>query len=160
MQYLEGERRGSEVSRTRAHLSPKEPERDETMTAATENLNKWLFYFDRFNNHEISAKLDQALCEATEEKMVEVQEASDLSWIEVCLNEPLSSHDLNTTLFTVQVYATRCRCADAVPSDTQMELYDGVLPCTRQPETDIRRPASVSRPVGFLEEDLIRIFRY
>jgi len=55
---------------------------DESMTAATKNLEKWLFYFDRFNNHEISAKLDQALCEATEEKMVEVQEASDLSWIE------------------------------------------------------------------------------
>jgi len=52
------------------------------MTAATKNLEKWLFYFDRFNNHEISAKLDQALCEVTEEKMVEVQEASDLSWIE------------------------------------------------------------------------------
>lgn len=69
-------------------ISPKEPERDETMTAATENLNKWLFYFDRFNNHEISAKLDQALCEATEEKMVEVQEASDLSWIEVRPNTP------------------------------------------------------------------------
>lgn len=60
----------------------KEPERDEVMTAATKNLEKWLFYFDRFNNHELSAKLDQALCEATEEKMVEVQEASDLSWIE------------------------------------------------------------------------------
>ena len=53
------------------------------MTAATKNLEKWLFYFDRFNNHELSAKLDQELCEATEEKMVEVQEASDLSWIEV-----------------------------------------------------------------------------
>jgi len=60
----------------------KEPERDESMTAATKNLEKWLFYFDRFNNHEVSAKLDQALCEATEERMVEVQEASDLSWIE------------------------------------------------------------------------------
>ena len=69
--------------RTLAHLHSKEPERDESMTAATKNLEKWLFYFDRFNNHEISAKLDQALCEATEEKMVEVQEASDLSWIEV-----------------------------------------------------------------------------
>ena len=56
------------------------------MTAATENLSKWLFYFDRFNNHEISSKLDQALCEATEEKMIEVQEASDLSWIEVSFN--------------------------------------------------------------------------
>ena len=130
------------------------------MTAATENLNKWLFYFDRFNNHEISAKLDQALCEATEEKMVEVQEASDLSWIEVRPNMPLPSQDLITNPFTVQVYATRCRCANAMPSDTQMELYDGVLPCTGQPETDIRRSASVSHTVSFLEDDLTRVFHY
>ena len=87
MQYLEGEKRGSAVSVTgiRTHLHLKEPERDELMTAATKNLEKWLFYFDRFNNHEVSAKLDQALCEATEEKMIEVQKASDLSWIEVSL---------------------------------------------------------------------------
>jgi len=130
------------------------------MTAATENLNKWLFYFDRFNNHEISAKLDQALCEATEEKMVEVQEASDLSWIEVRPNAPRPSHNLIANPFTVQVYATCCRCADAVPTDTQMELYDGVLPCTRQPETDIRRPASVSHSAGFIEGDLTKIFRF
>jgi hypothetical protein len=88
LQHLEGEKHGSEVAlKTGARSSPvKEPERNETMTAATKNLEKWLFYFDRFNNHELSAKLDQALCEATEEKMVEVQEASDLSWIEVGIN--------------------------------------------------------------------------
>lgn len=88
MQYLEGEKHDSAVARTgtRAHLPAKEPERDESMTVATKNLEKWLFYFDRFNNHELSAKLDQALCDGTEEKMVEVQEASDLSWIEVGAN--------------------------------------------------------------------------
>ena len=87
---MEGEKRDYEVGRTgtRAHLPLKEPERDELMTAATKNLEKWLFYFDRFNNHEISAKLDQALCEATEEKRIEVQEASDLSWIEVGPSTP------------------------------------------------------------------------
>ena len=90
MQHLEGEKRGSVVvgPGTRAYLHSKEPERDESMTAATKNLEKWLFYFDRFNNHDLSAKLDQALCEATEERMVEVQEASDLSWIEVSANPP------------------------------------------------------------------------
>jgi ariadne-1 len=67
------------------------------MTAATKNLEKWLFYFDRFNNHEISAKLDQGLCEATEERMVEVQEASDLSWIEVSPSAPQLACDLITT---------------------------------------------------------------
>ena len=93
--------------------------------------HKWLFYFDRFNNHEISAKLDQALCEATEEKMVEVQEASDLSWIEVGPRVPWLPRDLIVNSFAVQVYATCRGCTDAVPSHTQMELYDGVLPCTR-----------------------------
>ena len=69
------------------------------MTAATKNLEKWLFYFDRFNNHELSSKLDQALCEATEEKMVEVQEASDLSWIEVGIDAPWFPHRSNHKAF-------------------------------------------------------------
>lgn len=64
---------------------PLDPDGD--MTEAQRNLEKWLFYFDRYNNHELSAKLDQELCERTEEKMVEVQETSQLSWIEVWLPE-------------------------------------------------------------------------
>ncbi|EPQ58678.1 hypothetical protein GLOTRDRAFT_115002 [Gloeophyllum trabeum ATCC 11539] len=60
----------------------KEPEPDENMTDAKKSLEKWLFYFDRFNNHEVSANLDQELVERTKEKVVKVQEASNLSWIE------------------------------------------------------------------------------
>ncbi|KAI0933542.1 hypothetical protein AcV5_005664 [Taiwanofungus camphoratus] len=60
----------------------KEPEPDDAKAEAQQNLEKWLFYFDRFNNHELSARLDQELGERTEEKMVEVQETSGLSWIE------------------------------------------------------------------------------
>ncbi|KAH9911679.1 uncharacterized protein BXZ73DRAFT_93341 [Epithele typhae] len=60
----------------------KEPDPDEAKTAAKANLDKWLFYFDRFNNHEISARLDEELCARTEEKMVEWQETSKMSWIE------------------------------------------------------------------------------
>ena len=75
----------------------KEPEPDESKTAARQNLEKWLFYFDRFNNHEISARLDEELCSRTEEKMVEWQETSKMSWIEVrdlgrgCLARALNS---------------------------------------------------------------------
>jgi hypothetical protein len=101
------------------------------MTAATKNLEKWLFYFDRFNNHELSAKLDQALCEATEEKMVEVQEASDLSWIEVSTEVLQLSHASVTSPSIVQVHAKCCRCADPMPSDAQMELCHGILPRPR-----------------------------
>ncbi|KAI0648414.1 hypothetical protein C8Q79DRAFT_955355 [Trametes meyenii] len=60
----------------------KEPEPDVSETTAKQNLEKWLFYFDRFNNHEISARLDEELCTRTEEKMVEWQETSKMSWIE------------------------------------------------------------------------------
>ncbi|KAI0333171.1 hypothetical protein GY45DRAFT_1432668 [Cubamyces sp. BRFM 1775] len=60
----------------------KEPEPKESETKAKQNLEKWLFYFDRFNNHEISARLDEELCTRTEEKMVEWQETSKMSWIE------------------------------------------------------------------------------
>ena len=61
----------------------KEPEKDDAMTAAGQNLEKWLFYFDRFNNHELSSRLDQELVERAEEKVTEVQKSSNLSWIEV-----------------------------------------------------------------------------
>ncbi|CCM05769.1 uncharacterized protein FIBRA_08002 [Fibroporia radiculosa] len=60
----------------------KEPEPDAANTEAKQNLEKWLFYFDRFNNHELSVRLDEELVEQTEEKMLEVQESSELSWIE------------------------------------------------------------------------------
>lgn len=68
----------------------KEPEPDDAKAEAQQNLEKWLFYFDRFNNHELSARLDQELGERTEEKMVEVQETSGLSWIEVRVSPSLS----------------------------------------------------------------------
>ena len=54
----------------------------QTQTQAQANLEKWLFYYDRYTNHELSAKLDQELYAQTEEKMVEVQNSSGLSWIQ------------------------------------------------------------------------------
>jgi ariadne-1 len=53
---------------------------------AQANLEKWLFYYDRFTNHELSAKLDRDLYDQTEEKMIEVQNTSGLSWIEARYN--------------------------------------------------------------------------
>ena len=90
--------------------------------------------------------------------MVEVREASDLSWIEVRPDVSWPSNDLIPKPFTVQVQITRCRCADTVPSDTQMELYDGVLSRTRQAETDIRGSISVSHTFGFVEHNFVGIF--
>ena len=67
-----------------------EPPRTADMDEAKVNLERWLFYFDRFNNHEISAKLDQELVEGMAGKMLEIQQRSDLSWIEV-----VSFHDVS-----------------------------------------------------------------
>jgi ariadne-1 len=49
---------------------------------AKANLEKWYFYYDRYTNNEVSAKLDQELCEQIEKKIVDVQTASGLSWIQ------------------------------------------------------------------------------
>jgi len=46
-------------------------------------LERYLHYYNRYANHEQSAKLDKELYEKTEKKMELVQQASDLSWIEV-----------------------------------------------------------------------------
>jgi ariadne-1 len=59
-----------------------EPELTEDMTEAKRNLERWLFYFDRFNNHELSAKLDVELVERSEERIKEVQDETGMSWIE------------------------------------------------------------------------------
>ncbi|GAA5919530.1 hypothetical protein JCM6882_004763 [Rhodosporidiobolus microsporus] len=46
-------------------------------------LEKYLFYYNRFANHEQSIKLEADLYARTEKKMEELQEQSTLSWIEV-----------------------------------------------------------------------------
>ncbi|KAL2914277.1 hypothetical protein HK105_206223 [Polyrhizophydium stewartii] len=46
-------------------------------------LERYLHYFNRYDNHDKSAKLDKDLYEKTEKKMEEMQQSSELSWIEV-----------------------------------------------------------------------------
>lgn len=60
-----------------------EPPKSDQMNEASANLERWMFYYDHFSNHELSAALDQNLVEMVEEKIVAIQESSDLSWIEV-----------------------------------------------------------------------------
>ncbi|CAG8635575.1 28801_t:CDS:2, partial [Dentiscutata erythropus] len=47
------------------------------------SLERYLHYYNRFANHEQSAKLDRELYNKTEKKMEEMQQTSNLSWIEV-----------------------------------------------------------------------------
>ncbi|KAI8927296.1 hypothetical protein BC831DRAFT_398800 [Entophlyctis helioformis] len=46
-------------------------------------LERYLHYYNRYANHEQSAKLDKELYEKTERKMDDMQQSSELSWIEV-----------------------------------------------------------------------------
>lgn len=46
-------------------------------------LERYLHYFNRYANHEQSARLDQQLYLRIEKKMEELQHTSDLTWIEV-----------------------------------------------------------------------------
>jgi ariadne-1 len=46
-------------------------------------LERYLHFYNRYANHQQSAKLDKELYEKTEKKMEEMQRSSDLSWIEV-----------------------------------------------------------------------------
>ncbi|OAD00979.1 hypothetical protein MUCCIDRAFT_43025 [Mucor lusitanicus CBS 277.49] len=47
------------------------------------SLERYLHYWTRYTNHQNSSKLDQALYHKTESAMLQVQNTSDLTWIEV-----------------------------------------------------------------------------
>ncbi|KAL2752149.1 hypothetical protein ACRALDRAFT_2044959 [Sodiomyces alcalophilus JCM 7366] len=47
------------------------------------SLERYLHYYNRYANHEQSAKLDKDIYHKTEKKMVELQRESGMSWIEV-----------------------------------------------------------------------------
>lgn len=48
-----------------------------------QSLERYLHYYNRYANHEQSAKLDKDLYNKTEKKMISLQTSSGLSWIEV-----------------------------------------------------------------------------
>jgi ariadne-1 len=47
------------------------------------SLERYLHYYNRYANHEQSARLDKDIALKTEKKMVQLQSASGMSWIEV-----------------------------------------------------------------------------
>ncbi|EGE08443.1 IBR domain-containing protein [Trichophyton equinum CBS 127.97] len=55
----------------------------DTQTRSRQSLERYLHYYNRFANHEQSAKLDRDLFLKTEKMMVNLQSQSGLSWIEV-----------------------------------------------------------------------------
>ncbi|KAK2738572.1 hypothetical protein FQN57_006995 [Myotisia sp. PD_48] len=55
----------------------------DSQTRSRKSLERYLHYYNRYANHEQSAKLDQDLYLRTERMMVNLQSQSGLSWIEV-----------------------------------------------------------------------------
>ncbi|KAI1398403.1 ring finger protein [Hypoxylon fuscum] len=47
------------------------------------SLERYLHYYNRYANHEQSARLDKDIFQKTEKKMIQLQTASGMSWIEV-----------------------------------------------------------------------------
>ena len=55
-----------------------------------QSLERYLHYYNRYANHEQSAKLDKDIYIKTERKMTQLQSASGMSWIEVQFLEAAS----------------------------------------------------------------------
>ncbi|KAI9847219.1 MAG: hypothetical protein M1838_000979 [Thelocarpon superellum] len=55
----------------------------DAQTRSRQSLERYLHYYNRYANHEHSAKLDKDLYLKTEKKMTNLQSASGMSWIEV-----------------------------------------------------------------------------
>ena len=55
----------------------------DAQTKSRTSLERYLHYYNRYANHEQSAKLDKDIAQKTEKKMVQLQTASGMSWIEV-----------------------------------------------------------------------------
>ncbi|TVY73537.1 E3 ubiquitin-protein ligase dbl4, partial [Lachnellula suecica] len=55
----------------------------DAQTKSRVSLERYLHYYNRYANHEQSAKLDKDIYHKTEKKMIQLQSASGMSWIEV-----------------------------------------------------------------------------
>lgn len=55
----------------------------DSQAKSRQSLERYLHYYNRYANHEISAKLDKDLYLKTEKKMTNLQTATGMSWIEV-----------------------------------------------------------------------------
>ncbi|RFU78282.1 ring finger [Trichoderma arundinaceum] len=55
----------------------------DAQTKSRTSLERYLHYYNRYANHEQSAKLDKDIAQKTEKKMVQLQTTSGMSWIEV-----------------------------------------------------------------------------
>lgn len=57
--------------------------RKDSSNSAREMLERYLFYYNRYANHEQAIKLETTLLNAINDKMEKLQETSEMSWIDV-----------------------------------------------------------------------------
>lgn len=62
----------------------------DSQAKSRQSLERYLHYYNRYANHEASAKLDKDIFLKTERKMVQLQSSSNMSWIEVQFLEQAS----------------------------------------------------------------------
>lgn len=94
------------------------------------SLARYLHYFNRWANHEQSAKLDQRLYQSIEQKMEEMQASSELTWIEVQFVKRAADIllDARMTLkwtYAMAFYLQRCNTT-TIFEDNQANLEQAV----------------------------------
>jgi len=62
----------------------------DSQAKSRQSLERYLHYYNRYANHEQSAKLDKDIFHKTEKKMTLLQSSSNMSWIEVQFLETAS----------------------------------------------------------------------
>lgn len=62
----------------------------DSQAKSRQSLERYLHYYNRYANHEQSAKLDKDIFHKTEKKMTLLQSSSNMSWIEVQFLESAS----------------------------------------------------------------------
>ncbi|KAJ3277018.1 hypothetical protein HDV01_000070 [Terramyces sp. JEL0728] len=99
----------------------------DAQTKSRQALERYLHYYNRYANHDQSAKLDKQLYEATEKKMEVMQKSSDFSWIQVqflksAVDVLLKSRGTLMWTYALAYYLARNSNATALFEDNQRDL--------------------------------------
>jgi len=110
------------------------------------SLERYLHYFNRWANHEQSAKLDKQLYARTEKKMEQMQQSSNLTWIEVQFAKRAADVllDARMTLkwtYAMAYYLKKCN-ATTIFEDNQANLEQAVEELSEMLERPIT-PATI-----------------
>lgn len=110
------------------------------------SLERYLHYFNRWANHEQSAKLDKQLYARTEKKMEQMQESSNLTWIEVQFAKRAADVllDARMTLkwtYAMAYYLKKCN-STTIFEDNQANLEQAVEDLSEMLERPIT-PATI-----------------